>query len=171
MSEAADTLDSNTADRQCPTPPRHGKMTTPEVPACGGCAAAAGSPVYRVRVRNGERAALDDRTSIGLANTLSFVTVDELSVDVERLAEICQRFGVARLDVFGSFARGEAGTDSDVDLLYELAPGRQLGWELEDLNEELEAAFGRPVDLIARRAVHPRLRDDVSLEAQSLYAA
>jgi hypothetical protein len=37
------------------------------------------------------------------------VRLDELAVDVDRLAEICARFGVARLDVFGSFARRSGG--------------------------------------------------------------
>ena len=49
-------------------------------------------------------------------------------VDAERIAEICRRYGVARLDVFGSVSRGEAAPDSDVDVLYELAPGARLGW-------------------------------------------
>jgi len=73
--------------------------------------------------------------------------------------------------VFGSFATGDADADSDIDLLYELAPDRQLGWEIEELSEELEVVLGRSVDLIARRSLHPQLRDTVLSEAQSLYAA
>lgn len=99
------------------------------------------------------------------------VKLDELVVDIDRVAEICARFGVARLDVFGSFATGDADADSDIDLLYDLAPDRQLGWEIEELSEELEVALGRSVDLIARRSLHPQLRDTVLSEAQSLYAA
>jgi hypothetical protein len=94
-----------------------------------------------------------------------------LTVDVERLAEICRRYGVARLDVFGSVARGEAGPDSDVDVLYELAPGARLGWAVEALSDELAQALGRRVDLVSRRALHRRLRDQVLAEARVLYAA
>ena len=87
------------------------------------------------------------------------------------LAELCLRYGFARLDVFGSVARGEDRPDSDVDVLYELAAGRHLTWEVEDAADELAAILGRPVDLVSRRAVHPLLRDRVEAEAQGLYAA
>jgi hypothetical protein len=38
-----------------------------------------------------------------------------------------------------------------------LAPGVRLGWEIDDLAEELEEVFGRPVDLVSRVAPHPLL--------------
>ena len=53
--------------------------------------------------------------------------METLDVDRLRLDALCRRFGIARLDVFGSVARGEDGPGSDVDLLYELAQGRALG--------------------------------------------
>ena len=43
--------------------------------------------------------------------------------DEERLRKVCERFGVTRLEVFGSVARGTDRSDSDVDVLYTLAPG------------------------------------------------
>lgn len=87
------------------------------------------------------------------------------------LAEICARYGIARLDVFGSVARGDARADSDVDVLYELAPGRHLTWEIELLVDELSAVLGRRADLVARRSLHPRIRRCVEAEARSLYVA
>lgn len=94
-----------------------------------------------------------------------------LTVDIEQLRDICTRYGVARLDVFGSFARGEPGADSDIDVMYELEPGARLGWNVEQLADELSALLGRPVDLVSRRALHKRLRDRVLAEARPLYAA
>ena len=94
-----------------------------------------------------------------------------LDVDVERLREVCERYGVVRLDVFGSLAHGTAGPDRDTDLAYTLAPGKRLGWAIEDLNHELATIFGRPVDLVSRRALNSRLRDRVLAEAQPFYAA
>jgi len=44
-----------------------------------------------------------------------------------RLAELCEKYGIAELSVFGSVARGEARPDSDVDLLYVRVPGNDLG--------------------------------------------
>lgn len=99
------------------------------------------------------------------------MAVPGLEVDVERIAEICGRYGIARLDVFGSVGRGEATPDSDIDVLYELAPGARLGWSIELLADELAGVLGRPVDLVSRRALHERLRDAVLAEARVLYAA
>src|SRR5437870_5335692 len=59
-------------------------------------------------------------------------TVPGLTVDAGELADVCRRYGVARLDVFGSVSRGEAGPDSDIDVLYELAPGSRLRWNIEN---------------------------------------
>ncbi len=78
---------------------------------------------------------------------------------------------MARLDVFGSVARGDADDASDLDLLYELAPEARLGWEIEDLQDELSGLFGRPVDLVSKRALHRRLRLAVLAEACQLYSA
>ena len=94
-----------------------------------------------------------------------------LAVDDRRLAEICHRYGIGRLDIFGSVSRGDAGASSDVDVLYELAPGARLGWEIENLADELALVLGRRVDLVSRGALHDRLRDTVLAEAQLLYAA
>jgi predicted nucleotidyltransferase len=94
-----------------------------------------------------------------------------VDVDPERLREVCERYGVASLEVFGSVARGEDGLDSDVDLLYVLKPNARLGFRLFDLEDELAALFGRPVDLVARRSINKYLREQVLAEAQPLYAA
>lgn len=99
------------------------------------------------------------------------MAVPGLEVDVDRIAEICGRYGIARLDVFGSVSRGEATPGSDVDVLYQLAPGARLGWEIEVLADELAAVLGRPVDLVSRNALHERLRASVLAEARVIYAA
>jgi predicted nucleotidyltransferase len=99
------------------------------------------------------------------------VIVAGVAVDEVRLAAACQRYGIARLMIFGSVARGTAGPGSDLDVLYDLLPGRRLGWEIEDLADELSSLFGRRVDLVSRAALHTRLRDAVLAEARPLYAA
>jgi predicted nucleotidyltransferase len=94
-----------------------------------------------------------------------------VDVDPERLREVCERYGVASLEVFGSVARGEDRRDSDVDLLYVLKPDARLGFRIFDLEDELAALFGRPVDLVARKSINKYLREQVLAEAQPLYAA
>lgn len=94
-----------------------------------------------------------------------------VDLDETRLAEVCERYGIARLMVFGSVARGTPRPDSDIDVLYEVRPDRQLGWEIEQLSDELAAIFGRPVDLVSPAALHRQLRNAVLAEARMLYAA
>lgn len=94
-----------------------------------------------------------------------------MEVDAERLREVCERYGIASLEVFGSVARGDDHRDSDVDLLYVLKPGARLGFRLFDLEDELANLLGRPVDLVARRSVNKYLREQVLADAQPLYAA
>ena len=107
----------------------------------------------------------------GLVSLSSTIRADGQAVDPARIAEICRRYGIAELAVFGSVARGDAAPDSDVDLLYVLAPGARLGFGIDDLEDELAELFGRDVDLVARKAVHPLLRDEVDELATTLYAA
>ncbi|MDP4013541.1 MAG: nucleotidyltransferase family protein [Candidatus Nanopelagicales bacterium] len=95
----------------------------------------------------------------------------DLAVDCDALADVCQRYGLSEVAVFGSVARGTAGPTSDVDVLYSLAPDSSLGWDIEEVARELGEIFGRPVDLVARRGLHPRLASRVLSEAKMLYAA
>ncbi len=74
------------------------------------------------------------------------------------------RVGVRSLSVFGSVARGEAGLDSDVDLLVDLE--RPIGlFAFIRLQMQLEAWLGRSVDLVTPEGLRPELRDRVLREA------
>ena len=92
-------------------------------------------------------------------------------IDLACVAAVCARYGLAELAVFGSTARGEAVGDSDVDLLYVLAPGAQLGFAINDLEDDLAQLFGRRVDLVSKKSLHRLLRDEVVAQARTLYAA
>jgi predicted nucleotidyltransferase len=77
----------------------------------------------------------------------------DLSIDYERLAECCRRFGVARLETFGSFADGQAGPGSDLDILVTFRPHAEIGLQFVALHKELEGIVGRHVDLLTRESV------------------
>jgi predicted nucleotidyltransferase len=94
-----------------------------------------------------------------------------VEVEETRLTDICDRYGIAELQIFGSQARGTAGPDSDIDVLYTLRPGRRLGWEIEQLADELSELFGRRADLVSLRSLHPLLQRSVLAEARPVYAA
>lgn len=85
------------------------------------------------------------------------------------IAEICTRYNVLRLSLFGSAATGTEGQDSDIDLLVEFVPGHApSGFALVEMQEELSRAFdGRRIDLCfpgilrnpwRRRAIEPQLQ-------------
>ncbi len=61
-----------------------------------------------------------------------------------------QKYGVLRLGIFGSYARGEENNASDIDILVETDP--PLGLEFIDLAEELEFILGHRVDLVSSGA-------------------
>ena len=94
-----------------------------------------------------------------------------VEVDERHLADICDRYGIAELKIFGSQARGTAGPDSDIDILYTLRPGHRLGWEIEQLADELSELFGHPVDLVSLRSLHPLLQPSELAEARPICAA
>lgn len=92
-------------------------------------------------------------------------------MDLARVLEILAEarkdldgFFVAGLWLFGSFARGEASDDSDVDLLVEL--DRPVGlFHFVRLQRYLEERLGRRVDLVTRDALRPELKGQVEREA------
>jgi len=66
--------------------------------------------------------------------------------------------------VFGSHARGEAGPESDLDLLISLGPERSL-FDLVALKLDVEDLLQCPVDVVTDRALSPYIRDRVLAEA------
>jgi uncharacterized protein len=84
----------------------------------------------------------------------------------EEILRIARAHGAQNVRVFGSVSRGEAGTESDVDLLVKLEPGRSL-LDLIAIKQELEDLLGREVDLVTEDAVSPYIREQVLKEAVS----
>lgn len=80
----------------------------------------------------------------------------------EQYALLSRRYPIRRLALFGSWARGEAREDSDVDVMVDVDPS--IGLRFVDLGEELERALGRPVDLVSRRAIKPSLWERIEPE-------
>lgn len=101
--------------------------------------------------------------------------IPELDRHRDAIAELCRRFGVRRLDVVGSAARG-ADFDparSDVDFLVEYAPeaAPSLG-AFFGLRDALASLLGRPVDLIMTSGLrNPFVRAEMERSRAPLYAA
>jgi len=78
--------------------------------------------------------------------------------------EIKNRFGVARIGIFGSYVRGEEKPESDVDVLVEFREGEKTFDHYMDLKFYLEDLFGRKVDLVMKEAIKRRLREPILSE-------
>lgn len=72
--------------------------------------------------------------------------------------------GASNVRVFGSVSRNESGPESDIDILVDLAPGRNL-FDLGGLQADLRDLLNTPVDLVESSCLHPYIRDRVMAEA------
>lgn len=96
----------------------------------------------------------------------------ETPIDGASLADVCRRYGVKELSLFGSAIRGEMGPESDIGIMVEFAPGVRVGLiQFESLAGELEALAGRRVDLVTKRGLKPWVRPQVLRDARVIYAA
>ena len=100
-----------------------------------------------------------------------------IELPLERIAEICQEFGVTELSVFGSALRDDFRSDSDVDFLV-VFDSPDLGpWmsRLSELQAELSSLLRRPVDVALRSGVEQSenyiRRRHILRSAQAVYVA
>ncbi|MCE5199989.1 MAG: nucleotidyltransferase family protein [Armatimonadota bacterium] len=85
----------------------------------------------------------------------------------EKRKEILQaaaKHGASNVRIFGSVARGEAGPDSDVDVLVDMEPGRSL-FDVGGLLMDLQDILGRRVEVVTENALHWYIRDRIIHEA------
>ena len=85
----------------------------------------------------------------------------------EQILDVAARYGAHDVRVFGSVARGDYDSTSDVDFLVELEPGRSL-FDLSGLTFDLSKLLGVKVDVGTYRMLKPRNREQILKEAVSL---
>ncbi len=89
-----------------------------------------------------------------MANKMHQKTKEEiLSLLSQNKYQLENRFKVRRMALFGSYARGDQLSDSDVDILVDIDPS--VGLEFVTLAEQIEQLLGLPVELVSRRAIKP----------------
>jgi predicted nucleotidyltransferase len=97
---------------------------------------------------------------------------ERLALPMPQIADLCRRYEVSELSLFGSAVRGEMRPDSDFDFLVEYLPEAKPSLlDLSAMMNDLSDLLGRPVDLGVKRALKPRMRDRILAEAQVIYAA
>lgn len=95
------------------------------------------------------------------------------ALDRAALIEICRKWKVRELSLFGSALRDDFGPESDLDFLVEYAPdARWDAFDFLDMKFELEARLGRPVDLVEKAAIeNPWRQYEILRTREVVYAA
>ncbi len=102
----------------------------------------------------------------------SVLHLGSMEIDGPSLAEVCRRYGVRELSLFGSVARGEMHPESDIDIMVEFESDVRIGLiAFGSLAGELESLAGRRVDLVTKRGLKPWVRPRVLKDARIIYAA
>lgn len=103
---------------------------------------------------------------------IAFMNASEIVNRLKALEGDLRSAGLDSLYLFGSRARGDYRPESDVDLAFDVAPSADLTFSLLDqagLNMLLAEALGTKVDFVERRALRPRLREQVELDSIAVF--
>lgn len=95
-----------------------------------------------------------------------------INIPEQKIRDICQRYQVQRLAVFGSVLRDDFRLDSDIDILVIFDPSARVTFmTLGRMKRELTEIFKRQVDLVPQEGLKPAIREAVLSSARELYAA
>lgn len=96
-----------------------------------------------------------------------------MNLPLDQISELCRKYDVRELSVFGSAARSDFGPDSDVDFLVIFENDDYGPWmgKLTDLEADLSNLLHRPVDLVPKDRLKWVIRDEVLSEAKVVYEA
>ncbi len=87
----------------------------------------------------------------------------------EHRDELCRKYGVREIGIFGSYVRGEQGKNSDIDILVEFIPsGKMSLLEFVGLEIYLSELLETKVDLVEKKALKPRIGRHILAEVVNL---
>ena len=92
---------------------------------------------------------------------------DKLKEKREDILQIASRHGAYNVRVFGSVARGDADSGSDIDFLVDMEPDRSL-FDLGGLLMDLKALLKRDIDVVTEKSLHWYIRNRVIKESKRL---
>lgn len=94
----------------------------------------------------------------------------ELHTLISKLNDFFSTEPVEKAWIFGSYARGEETSDSDIDILVRYSKGTCLGlFGILELIEKLENLLGKKVDLVEEDTLYPRVANTVNAEKIQIY--
>jgi predicted nucleotidyltransferase len=93
-------------------------------------------------------------------------------IPTDEVVAFCRRYHIRSLALFGSVVRGDMRPDSDADVLVEFEPDAQVGFlALSQMQRELADLLQRPVDLVPKSGLKPKIREAILASAEVVYAA
>jgi excisionase family DNA binding protein len=103
------------------------------------------------------------------------ITDVKVPLDKEKIRDFCTRWHITEFALFGSVVRDDFRPDSDIDILVSFAPDAAISLiSYMQMMRELEALFGRTVDLVTRRSIeesrNPMRRQEILSTAEVIYA-
>lgn len=99
---------------------------------------------------------------------LQTITSKFASSDLEKKLS---QYGISHLAIFGSYARSEAHTESDLDVVLDLLPENNITlWTLEEIENLLKEELSIPsVDFVMRRSMNPRLKPYIEKDIVTIF--
>lgn len=82
---------------------------------------------------------------------------------------ILEKYGIVYAGIFGSYARGEARPDSDVDILVSLGDKTFTLFDMYDFKDEISQRLKKSVDIVSDRAVVPYFREHIYKDLKPIY--
>jgi len=120
-----------------------------------------------------------DRTSYSYYPNLGRIELNiemklkNIKVPTDKISELCQKWHICKLSLFGSVLRDDFTANSDIDVLVEFEPEFTPGFlKLHQIQEELSDLFDRrTIDLVTLKFLNHRIRDQVLANAEVCYVA
>ncbi len=90
----------------------------------------------------------------------------------QKIVEICRKYQISELSLFGSQVRGDFSASSDFDFLVQFKPEVKIGFiTLGKIQDELEKIVQTKVDLVPKDGLKPIIRKSVLSEAEIIYGS
>ena len=92
------------------------------------------------------------------------------SVQIEKIATYFETQPVLKAYLFGSYVRGEATENSDVDILVDLDYSQPIGLEFIQMRIDLQVLLSKSVDLVSSRGLSKHIKPYIEAEKKIIYA-
>ena len=92
----------------------------------------------------------------------------DIDEKLNRIVEILKKHGAKRIEIFGSYARGEATSESDIDLIVDFENRKTL-LELVGIEQEIEDTVGIKIDLLTRNSISPYIMERIKKDRKVIW--